>query len=202
MLTLLVFQLALLYIDSGGGNNLITLICIIGGPYALNAEVKGPGNAICQPDTDRSDLLAQHLGLGLDHKAMVRAHEVIPLDQHRLPLAGAPREQPVLVQVRRHDGLGLYVDQVAPLVGADAQGEVGVHVDVEEGLAEERGLAVEGAPGGVARAVDVELGGGQLGRDGAVEARVAGALDRLRHGLGLRDPVQGDLRVAADVPVA
>lgn len=173
------FLLAVLCVGSRRCDDLIALTQVIRGPYALDTEVKGPGDAIRQANPESPDLLAQHLGLGLDNEAVVRAHEVVPLDQHRLPLAGPPGEQPVLVQVRRHHGLGLHVYEVAPVVGADAEGEVGVHVDVEEGLAEDGRLPVEGAPGGVARALDVGPVGGELGRYGAVEVRVPGPLDGL-----------------------
>lgn len=101
-----------------------------------------------------------------------------------------------------HDGLGLHVDEVAPAVGADAEGEVGVHVDVEEGLAEDGRLRVEGAPGGVAGSLDVGLGLGEDGRYPAVEARVAGPADGFGLGFGLGDPVEIHVRVAADVSVA
>lgn len=69
------------------GLGLLDLVDIVGGPDALNAEVEAAGPAIRQADTDSADLLAQDLGLGLDDEAVVRADEVVPLDQHRLPLA-------------------------------------------------------------------------------------------------------------------
>lgn len=196
------FLLAFLCVRSGRCDHLIALTHVIRGPYALDTEAKGPGDAICQANPDSPDLLAKHLGLRLDNKAVVRTHEIIPLDQYRLPLAGPPGEQPMLVQIRGHHGLGLYVYEVAPLVGADAEREIGVHVDVEEGLAEDGRLPVEGAPGGVARALDIGPVGRELGRYGAVEVRVPGPLDGLGGLCRLGDPVESDVRVASDVLVA
>ena len=78
----------------------------------------------------------------------------------------------MLVQVRGLDGFRLQVEEVAPRVGLYAQREVRVRVDVPEGPAEERGVLVRRAEGGVAGALDIGEGRGQGGGYLAVETGV------------------------------
>lgn len=81
---------------------------------------------------------------------MVGAHEIVPLDQHRLPLPRLLDEQAVLVQVKRHDRLGPHVDKVTARVRLDAHREVGIRVDVPHAAAEDGGRAVQRPEAGVA----------------------------------------------------
>lgn len=151
----------------------ITLAGIIRSPNARNAQLEGPRHAIGQADADGADAAAQHLGLGLDDEAVVGAHEVVPPHQHGLPLAGAAREQPVLVQVRRLDRLRLHVDQVAPLVRPPhPQRQVRVHVDVPQRAPEHRRRPVPRPEPRVPRPLHVRPVRRQRRRYGAVEARV------------------------------
>lgn len=175
----------------------VSLAHIVRRPQPLDAELEGAGDAVGQAEADGADPLAQDLGLGLDDEAVVRAHEVVPVDQHRLPLSRPLGEEPVLVQVGGHDGVGLHVDEVAAAVGLEAQREEGVAVDVPEGPAEEGGAPVEGPPRGVAGALDVGLVGGQGRGDVAVEAGVPVLVVG-----GRGDPVERGLREAAHVGVA
>ena len=56
----------------------------------------------------------------------------------------------MLVQVCRHNGLGLDVDKILATVGFDPQCEEGIRVDVPEQFAEEADTAITCAPGGIA----------------------------------------------------
>ena len=191
----------------------VSLVGIVGCPHALNAQLEGPRDAVCQADADALDLLAQHFGLGLDDEAVVGTDKVVPLDEYRLPLARPLCEQTVLVQVRGHHRLGLHIDKVRPPVRLDPQGQVRVHIDVPDGAPKHRRGPVDRPPRREPGSLDVRAVRGQRRRDATVEARVRGrgsVLSRLGGAVGggfflllrRRNPVQRRLGVAADVHVA
>ncbi len=156
---------------------------------------------IDEPDTNGAHLLGQHLGLRLDHHAMVRPHKLMPLDQHRLPLPRSLRVQTMLVDVGGDDGLGLNVDKVLPRVRVDAHGEVRVRVDVPETAAKERWAAVARAPGREAGALDLRSVARQLRRDGAVEVGVGWCGGRRGHEVEVGAREAARLGVGEDLAV-
>ena len=143
--------------------------------------MKFAGDAIGQADADGAHPLPQHLGLRLDDDAVIGPDEVVPRDQNRLPLARTAGVESMLMDVGRHDGLGLHVDQILPTVRLDAQGQVGVRVDVPQAPTEDGGGTGPGAPGGVATAHDLWPIAWELGGDGAVEIGVGRLRRRCRH---------------------
>lgn len=141
-------------------------------PNPLNTQLKRPLDTIRQPNADSPHLLPQQLRLRLNNKPVIRTHKVIPLDQHRLPLARPLGKQPVLVQIRRLDAVGLQVDKVRAAVGLDAQRYECVGINVPDGVAKGCGGLVGGAEGGVAGALDPGAVGREGGGYASVEAHV------------------------------
>jgi hypothetical protein len=164
-------------------------------PYLKDTYIERPRHPIDEPNPNRPNLLSQHFGLRLHNRSMIRPHKLIPIDQHRLPLARPLGIQPMLVQIRVHDRLGLDVDEVLAAVGLDPQRQVGVGVDVPEALAEDRGASVVIAPCRVTRPLDFRSVRRQFVRDATVEAGVGG------FGRGRGDVVEVDGGEAVHVGV-
>lgn len=131
VLALLILQFALCF-----GRIRSSLLRLIRSPYPLNTQLKRTFNSIRQANADASYFLSQQFRLRLNDEAIIRAHEIIPFNQHRLPLTGPLRKQSMLMQIRRLHALRLQIYKIRSPVGLDPQRNVCVGVDVPQGATE------------------------------------------------------------------
>ena len=99
-------------------------------PNLTDSEVERSRYAICQAHSHASNLLPQHLALGLDHFTVIRPHERFKWDEDRLPVSNSPRMQSVLVDVCGDYRLCLQIDKVSPSIRLDPHCKKSVHLKV------------------------------------------------------------------------
>jgi hypothetical protein len=137
-----------------------------------NAEIKGTRDTINQAYANASDLLTHHIALRLDDHAVICTDELTDGHNDRLPIARLLSIQTVLVQIGRHNRLGLDIDEIFASVALDFEGNVAVRVEIPQALAEQIATHISCAPGSIAGPLDLRFVGGKFIRDCAVEADV------------------------------